>query len=418
MSTIKTVSKFLLMFLFLVLFPGCFDDSNGSDGVVATPTFSVAAGTYTYAKSVTVSCETEDAVFYYTINGEDPTTSSTQYSGVIAVNDDLTLKVIAVKEGMQNSEIASAAYVIDYGTTATPTFSPPAGTYTSAQSVTISCATTGATIYYTTNGADPTTSSTVYTAAVAVVGDLTLKAIAVKDTLTNSAVASAVYDINEAAVSTPTFSPPEGAYESAQSVTISCLTAGATIYYTTNGVDPTTSSTVYSGAIAVPDDLTIKAIAVKSGLTNSAIASAEYIIATESVSLASATASSAYSASSLTADKAIDGNNATRWCTSDVTPGDGDGNCWTGWWDVQLSSATDVKLVSLYFGSAGSFCFNVQVSTDGTTYTTVKTESTAVSGNYSCTLTGTSGDDITHIKIQFLDGCSDWNNIYEMSAKY
>ena len=49
---------------------------------------------------------------------------------------------------------------------ATPTFSPAAGTYSGAQSVTISDATSGATIYYTTNGTTPTTSSTKYTGTI------------------------------------------------------------------------------------------------------------------------------------------------------------------------------------------------------------------------------------------------------------
>ncbi len=75
---------------------------------------------------------------------------------------------------------------------------------------------------------------------------------------------------------TPTFSPAAGTYTQAQSVSISCATEGATVYYTTNGQDPTTSSTVYSGAINVSSNTTIKAMAAKSGFDNSAVASATY----------------------------------------------------------------------------------------------------------------------------------------------
>ena len=77
---------------------------------------------------------------------------------------------------------------------------------------------------------------------------------------------------------TPTFSPAAGVFTSAQSVTISTETDGATIHYTTDGTDPTTSSSVYSSAISVNATTTIKAIAVKTGMDNSSVASATYTI--------------------------------------------------------------------------------------------------------------------------------------------
>ena len=80
------------------------------------------------------------------------------------------------------------------------------------------------------------------------------------------------------AVATPTFSPAAGTYASAQSVELNTTTAGATIYYTTDGTDPTTSSSVYSSAISVSTTTTIKAIAVKEGMDNSTVASATYTI--------------------------------------------------------------------------------------------------------------------------------------------
>ncbi len=79
-------------------------------------------------------------------------------------------------------------------------------------------------------------------------------------------------------VQTPTFSPAAGEYTSIQNVTIACATDGATIYYTTDGNAPTTSSTEYTSAIEVAETKTIKAIAVKAGMNNSEIATADYII--------------------------------------------------------------------------------------------------------------------------------------------
>ena len=98
----------------------------------------------------------------------------------------------------------------------------------------------------------------------------------------NSAVATGTYTINLPAAATPTFSPAPGAYSSAQSVTISDTTAGASIYYTTDGSTPTTSSTLFSASnpIAVSSTTTIEAIAVASGYTQSAVATGTYTIAT------------------------------------------------------------------------------------------------------------------------------------------
>lgn len=79
---------------------------------------------------------------------------------------------------------------------ATPTANPVAGTYTSAQSVELSTATPEATIYYTTDGTAPTTSSTEYTEAITVNADTTIKAIAVKEDWADSDVLTAAYKIN------------------------------------------------------------------------------------------------------------------------------------------------------------------------------------------------------------------------------
>jgi glucosylceramidase len=86
---------------------------------------------------------------------------------------------------------------------ATPTFSPTPGTFSSAQSVTLSDATTGAAIYYTTNGSTPTTSSTLYSASapIAVSATTTINVIAVATGYTNSAVATGTFTITGPAVS-------------------------------------------------------------------------------------------------------------------------------------------------------------------------------------------------------------------------
>lgn len=82
-------------------------------------------------------------------------------------------------------------------TTATPVASVAGGSYTSAQNITLTSATDGADIYYTTDGSEPTMAKgTKYSSAIAVSETTTLKAIAVKNGLVPSAVLSEVYTIN------------------------------------------------------------------------------------------------------------------------------------------------------------------------------------------------------------------------------
>jgi hypothetical protein len=178
--------------------------------------------------------------------------------------------------GMTDSAVASATYTIQQQA-ATPSFRPAAGTYTNSVTVTISTATSGATIRYTTDGTTPTTGSAVYTGPITLTQSRTIRAIAVKSGMLDSAVASATYTIRTA---TPTFNPPGGTYLLNLTVSISVSTPGAVIYYTTDGSTPTTSSRRYSGPILLLplSTTTIKAIGVAPGQSQSVVASATYRI--------------------------------------------------------------------------------------------------------------------------------------------
>ena len=255
--------------------------SGGGEGTApkaVAPTFSPAGGSYTSAQSVTLSDTISGASIYYTTNGSTPTTSSTLYTGPISVTQTTTINAIAVASGFANSPVATASYTINLPQAAAPTFSPAGGSYTSAQSVTLSDTISGGSIYYTTNGSTPTTSSTLYTGPISVTQTTTINAIAVASGLANSPVRTASYTINLPQAAAPTFSPAGGSYTSAQSVTLSDGTSGAAIYYTTNGSTPTTASTLYTGPISVTQTTTINAIAVASGFANSPVGTATYTI--------------------------------------------------------------------------------------------------------------------------------------------
>ncbi|WP_263359771.1 chitobiase/beta-hexosaminidase C-terminal domain-containing protein, partial [Acidicapsa ligni] len=261
--------------------------------VAATPTFSVAGGTYSGAQTVTIEDATAGAAIYYTTNGSTPTTASTKYSAAIKVATTETIHAIAILGGFANSVVATSSYTLE---AATPAFSIKAGTYTGAQSVTLSDATAGATIYYTTNGSTPTTSSTKYTAAIKVSATGTIHAVAVLTNYKNSVVATAAYIISSV-TTTPVFSLASGTYYGAQTVAIADAAAGSTIYYTTNGATPTTASTKYTGAFKISASETIHAIAVAAGDKSSAVAIASYslvmVVAAPTLSHATGTFSGA-----------------------------------------------------------------------------------------------------------------------------
>lgn len=167
-------------------------------------------------------------------------------------------------------------------TAATPTFSPAAGTFTSAQSVSLSDATAGASIYYTADGTTPSSASTLFssTTPIVVSATTTIKAIAVATGYLNSGVASATYTINLPAAATPTFSPAPGTFTSAQMVSLADTTTGAVIHYTVDGSTPSANSTVFTTGtpIVVNATATINAIAVASGFSNSAVATGTFTI--------------------------------------------------------------------------------------------------------------------------------------------
>src|SRR5256712_4514399 len=124
---------------------------------------------------------------------------------------------MAAASGITAGGAASSTFTIQQQV-ATPTFSQGGGTYTGSVTVTISDATSGAAIHYTTDGSTPTTSSPVYGGALTFNQTTTLKAMAAASGMTDSGVASATYTIPD---QTPTLSPGNGAFTGPVQATIS-----------------------------------------------------------------------------------------------------------------------------------------------------------------------------------------------------
>lgn len=299
-------------------------------GTCATPIFSLDEGTYEGAQSVTISCSTTDATIYYTTDGSTPTTSSSVYSAAIPVAANMTIKAYAVKDGSNDSEVATAAYTITEGPDVTlnlldegwgfptskvvdetsytngnytikvagssgqgfrtygtyfmlgqngayielPTFTNPiekivvTGNSGGSSKVTwnifkkgensdaaVSTAATGCTNDAYTFNIDPVEANVVYRLKVTSAANLQIKAIKIYFGATPD-------------VATPTISGEQN-FTTSTTVTLGCTTAGASIYYTTDGTTPSSSSNAYSSPFTLTNTATVKAIAIKGGTSSS-----------------------------------------------------------------------------------------------------------------------------------------------------
>ena len=87
-------------------------DAGTKIEIVATPAFSIATGAVDSGTTVAITCATTGAKIYYTKDGTEPTTTSTEYTSAISITANVTIKAIAVKNGMGDSAVASAFYAL------------------------------------------------------------------------------------------------------------------------------------------------------------------------------------------------------------------------------------------------------------------------------------------------------------------
>lgn len=332
---------------------------------VATPVFAPVTGTYADSVTFSLACATDNAVIRYTTDGTEPTEASTLYSAPITLTATTTVKAKAFKTDWFASETATAVYTVVFdpvltvdvtalnftstqltqtftvsgahldnaisltcsdahftlsptvitnpnsNTVVTVTFDgtePATGTVSvasgtlSAQvaltataqlpapvltpatgedtliTVTMSCTLAGAEVRYTTDGSEPTATSTLYTSPIVLnlPGTYTLKAIAVKTGWENSDITTGTYVINEPpapdTVNVPVITPATDIYYAPQTVTITCADENAVIRYTTDGTEPTEASTIYTAPFTVTTNTTVTAKAWKAGMVPSGTA--------------------------------------------------------------------------------------------------------------------------------------------------
>jgi hypothetical protein len=219
-----------------------------NEPIAAAPVIAPNGGAFSTSQSVTLSTTTASADIYYTLDGSVPTPSSTLYSSPITISTTTTLNAVATASGYVQSGVSSATFSFPE-VAPIPTFSPVAGTYTTAQSVTLSDADAEATIYYTTNGTTPTTSSTVYSTPIQVAATETLEAIAAEPNAPSSPTAIAAYTIQNG---TPTINYGSGFSSSVGlSLVSSATVTGNLLQLTTPGVAASQGAAWFATPVAI-----------------------------------------------------------------------------------------------------------------------------------------------------------------------
>ena len=214
---------------------------------------------------VTITSATDDAVIHYTVDGTTTPSANvgTTYGEPFALNATTTIKAIATKDGMRNSEVTT----ITVSKVETPEI------INDGTNIVISCSTNGATIHYSSTG-EPDSNSPIYTPGVTQLSasdyiGQTINAIAIKDECINS-------DVKSLAVAGTCALPEISLNYQTGAITITTATNGATIRYTLDGTEPNGNSTLYEESFTITAAKTIKAVAIKSGLENSVVATESY----------------------------------------------------------------------------------------------------------------------------------------------
>ena len=253
----------------------------------SAPSSSIACGGATcsngwYTSGVNVSLSSIDtgsgvAAIRYTTDGSDPTASSTLYTGPFSVSSTTTVKYrawdVAGNAEATKSQLIQIDSSAPSSSIACDGSACSSGTYTSAVNVSLSANDTGsgvAAIRYTTDGSTPTTSSTLYTGSFSVSSTTTVKYRAWDVAGNVEATKSQLIQVD---TTPPDTTPPtssiacggvacsSGWYTAAVSVSLSAIDTGsgvAAIRYTTDGSDPTASSTLYTGPFSVSSTTTVK----------------------------------------------------------------------------------------------------------------------------------------------------------------
>ena len=231
---------------------------------------------------VNLVTDISDADIHYTTDGTTPTGSSTKGTSIAiqgTPGSSFTIKAVVVSNG-EVGIVYSFIYRIKEKPTA-PVAAPSGGTLTIATSVSLD--TSAEKIYYTIDGTEPTKSSNLYKEPILINRTTTLKAIAVSEDGEVSDVAIFQYTAAAKAEKPGADKEDKQILEAGTTVKLQSATADATIYYTTDGTEPTLERLEdvlqYDGSgIEIHRSVTIKAVAYRKDLQLSNVATWNYVV--------------------------------------------------------------------------------------------------------------------------------------------
>lgn len=295
-------------------------------------TASLAAGIYKPGQTVSLSAS-ETATVYYTTNGTTPTTASARYSAPLAINTSTTLKFFAVDQAGNAEAIKTNIYTITLVSGTPPTT-------TKLATATLTVAGIGVSAYkYSLDGG-------ALSAEIPVATKISLTALGtgLHTVSVIGKTAAGVWQVAPTAVSwtveqaapTTTASPAGGTYAAPQTVTLTADET-ATIYYTTTGLAPTTSSAKYTGPITVAPTKLLKFFAVDQAGNAEAVKTEIYALPVTATIAGTPAAKTRYTTATLT----VGGSGVVAYKRSV------DG----GAWSAETPVATRIALTGLAAGA-------------------------------------------------------------------
>jgi hypothetical protein len=244
---------------------------------VQQPAILPETGSFSDSVSVSIATPTDGAAIHYTLDGSKPDASGKLYDGPFTLRATTVVSAVAIKEGMQNSEVETRVFTrITTDTLAMPKAVPPGGFFADTVTVTLLPPEPGATLYYTLDGGNLKP----YEGPLVIREPSTLRAFAILGSVISD-TASWTFSRR---VEPPAILPSGRKFPDTVRISLTSRIPGAAIHFTLDGREPDSASPRYSVPFLLDSSATLKAVAAVPGLALSSTVTADYELVPDSLS--------------------------------------------------------------------------------------------------------------------------------------